>query len=471
MDEGRWQDAERAWRAILARRREHPQALRGLAEVALETGRPAMAAELLAYGADLEPDDAETRYRLAQALRRCGRADEAELAIDTALALGPARAAWHNERGLLLAGQGRLAEAEASFRQALACDADFADAHFHLAGLKRFSADDPDLRALEALDARRKTLDGPQRMALDFALGKARDDIGDFARAFEALQRANAMVRAQRPCDHAAMTARLARCRELFTAARVEALREAGHDSPVPVFIVGLPRSGSTLLEHRLAAHSRVASAGEGPWLSQSLQAVCADSGGDPLAAFERLDGEGLRRLGEDYVARLAAVAGPAERVLDKTLLNFLHLGLPALALPRAVFLHVRRDPLDTGLSIYQQYFTEGLNFAFDLRDIGRFTRLYREHMALWRALFPGRIVDVDYEALVADTAGVMGRVVEAVGLAWEEACIGGESSGRFNTASKAQVARPVYRSSVGRWRNYAQWLMPLREMLEDDAE
>lgn len=237
----------------------------------------------------------------------------------------------HNELGLLFAFQGRQAEAEAAFRRAIDLNDRYVEAHYNLAGLKRFSTDDPDLQALLTLETRRDSLSPRERVALDFALGKAWDDCGDYERAFVALVRGNRAVRAERSYDHAAMEAAFERCCAVFTPERVERLSGRGSTSAVPLVIVGMPRSGSTLLEHRLAAHRQVASAGEGPWLLHSLQ-TCQ--------------------------------AGRQERMIDKTLLNFLHLGLLALMLPHATLLHCRRHPLDTGLSIFQQYFTQGAEFC-----------------------------------------------------------------------------------------------------------
>jgi hypothetical protein len=253
-----------------------------------------------------------------------------------------------------------------------------------------------------------------------------------------------------------------------FTPEFFRQVEGVGLDPETPVFIVGMPRSGTTLVEQILSRHPQVFGAGElrdVDRLAEALTAPVEAVGGDSnvLAALARQKG---RDLAERHLHRLTRLGGAALRVIDKLPINFLHLGLIATLFPRARVLHCRRDRLDTCLSCYVQYF-HALNFTWDLEDLGKYHREYERLMAHWRTALPLRLLDVSYEELVSDQEAVSHRMIAFCGLDWDERCLAFHENPRpVHTMSMLQVRRPMYASSVGRWRRYEKQLEPLRKAL-----
>jgi hypothetical protein len=249
----------------------------------------------------------------------------------------------------------------------------------------------------------------------------------------------------------------------------------AGDPSQVPVLIVGMPRSGTTLIEQILASHPKVFGADELRDLGEVIAAHCDLA---PMPAvypecIRDMPGEVLGRIGAVYAARLRRRAPAVERITDKMPANLLHLGLVHLALPNARIVHVRRDPIDTCWSCYARLFGGEQPFAYDLGELGRYYRRYQALMAHWRAVLPpGAMLEVDYEQVVDDLEEQARRIVAYCGLEWDEACLRFyETKRQVHTSSAAQVRRPIYRSSIGRWRPYRQWLGPLLNELGSAAQ
>jgi hypothetical protein len=266
--------------------------------------------------------------------------------------------------------------------------------------------------------------------------------------------------------DEAAVLDALERTRKAFTAELMRANRGAGDPSSLPVFIFGMPRSGTTLVEQILASHPQVFGAGEIADFTQAiagLGGVAAQAQYSP-EALSRLPDEDLRRLGASYVERIRRLAPAAARIANKTPGNFHFAGLIHLALPNARLIHTRRDPVDTCLSCFQQMFPETLSYTFDLAELGRYYRAYEAVMAHWRAALPsGAMLEVQYEEVVADLEGQARRIVAHCGLEWDPRCLSFHETERpVRTASVMQVRQPIYTSSVGRWRAYEAFLGPL---------
>jgi hypothetical protein len=255
----------------------------------------------------------------------------------------------------------------------------------------------------------------------------------------------------------------MARVRAVFTADLLQQRGGAGEPSAVPVFILGMPRSGTTLVEQVLASHCQVFGAGE----RAELSAAVAAWAGFPEAVADADDAV-LRALGARHVAALRRLAPGALRITDKTPAHFLYIGLLRLVLPNARIIHVRRDPRDTCLSCFATPFTSGQPFAFDLAELGRYYRAYDALMAHWRALLPASaMLEVRYEDVVADLEGEARRIVGYCGLGWDESCLQFHRTRRVvRTASAAQVREPLYRGSIGRWRAYGEALRPLLDAL-----
>lgn len=320
--------------------------------------------------------------------------------------------------------------------------------------------------ALEQLAEQEAALAEDERPMLHFLLAKAYDDQRRCAESFAHLQKANAIKRRAIAYDEPREIGRMSAIAAAFTTERLQELRGSGHPCSVPVFILGMPRSGTTLVEQILASHPDVHGAGELNWLSELFQEGRAGSAFP--ADFDTLAPDRLRSLGEAYAARLCATAPGAARVTDKQPYNFLHIGLIYLALPDARIIHVTRDPLDTCFSCYSLMFGGDIGFAYDLGELGRYYRAYEALMAHWRRVMPQEaMLEVHYEDLVNDLPRYARRIVEYCGLEWNTQCLEFHKSNRaVATASLHQVRQPIYKSSIGRAQAYADYLGSLREAL-----
>ncbi len=325
------------------------------------------------------------------------------------------------------------------------------------------------MRHLEALLARNR-LSADDKKKLHFTLAKAFEEKADADAAFAHYRRGNELQRAafagqSLRFDAEAQDRLVARTEAVFTGQFFAERQSFGIASEAPVFVVGMPRSGTTLVEQIAASHPQVHGAGE-RWEMD----VAAHNLSDTLGAqapypenVAELDEATAARLGEAYLGRLREVAGDAERVIDKLPFNYLRLGLIAVLLPRARVIHCRRDVRDTCLSCYFQNFSIPYPWTTDLCEIGRYHRAYERLMAHWRSVLPRAMLEVDYEDLVADQEGQSRRIIDFLGLQWDPRCLDFHRTQRqVSTASAWQVRRPIYATSVGRWRAYERMLEPL---------
>ena len=424
---------------------------------------------------ELKSDYAKACNNLGNALRSLGRFDEALAAYDLAISGRTAgfEAALEN-KALLLKALGRLADSLQTTDQALAFDPNSVAAWHIRAQLKKFTPADAEIEAMEAvLAAREQRLCLEDRARLRFALGKACLDAGAAERAFAHLHQGNRLKRSALTYDAESTGRWILEIARTFTPELMARLAGAGDSTQAPVFIVGMPRSGTTLVEQILASHPEVYGAGELALLRDLVSGISVSEpkglAGYPqlLAQLEPWD---LAPLGREYAERLCALAPGRRRVVDKEPLNFLYCGLIHLILPNARIVHCRRNAMDTCLSCYTKPFVGELGFAYDLRELGHYYRHYEALMAHWRALLPpGRFIEVDYEALVEDLEGEGRRLVGFCGLEWNEACLAfHQRRGHILTASATQVREPLYRTSVGRWKPYARYLEPLLSALEE---
>ena len=461
----------------------------GRMEEALAGYRQAMA---------LQPNVAGHVHNCASVLYALDRLEEAVAGYDAAIALDPGFAPAHFGRGAALLALedsegalqsytraasirpahaeawahvaqtlgvlGRSAEAAAAAERALVADGCSADAWSIRARLKRFGPDDPDLGRMEAALAKVDDRRPEDRLNLEFALGKAWMEAGDAGRGFAHLERGNSLQRSLLEFDldeHLAVLTAVARS---FDAGTIRRLAGAGHPSDRPVFIIGMPRSGTTLIEQILASHPLVHGAGELPLVGQLAGRL--PRAGEGLA--EALTPDQLERMGAEYAGRLQALAPGAARVIDKLPGNFLFAGLIRLMLPKARIIHCARDPLDTCLSCYETKFAKGNPFTYDLHELGLHYRGYERLMQHWRTVLPAdRFIEVRYEEVVADLEGQARRLLAFCGLDWDEACLQFHKTGReVWTASAGQVRRPLYASSVRRAQAHTAYLGPLIKAL-----
>lgn len=410
---------------------------------------------------------------MAGALAEMGRHAEA---IALCRAASTAKPDFAQAMGVLapaLAEVGDIEEAVAACRQAIALDPRRPEPCFNLTQLTKISRGDPVLGALETMLPRAASFSPHEQCLLHFALAKVYDDIGERNRGFDHLLEGNAIKRRHITYNEASALGAMDRIREVFTVDLMAARRNLGDRSALPIFVVGMPRSGTTLVEQMLASHAAVFGAGERMELPQAVERLGGRIGAlsFPEAIWTVTDEE-LRQIGAAYVAALQPVAPDAARITDKMPVNFLFAGFIHLTLPNARIVHVMRDPVDTCLSCFSRLFFGEQRFAYDLGELGRFHRAYQRLMAHWREVLPASVLlEVQDESLVENFAAEARRVVAHCGLPWDDACLEFYKVSRpVHTASVAQVRQPIYRSSIGRWRPDAALLRPLLEALGVDT-
>ena len=421
----------------------------------------------------IKPDYAEAHTHLGGALHRLDLAEDASAHCRRSIALNPNYADAHYGLGIALEALGRSDEARGAFEMAAQLAPRRAQFHLALALSGRFSAGDARLAAIEALMRDQASLSAEDRICLHFALGKALADLEQYEPSFRHFLEGNALKRRQTAYDEAATLRLFERIQAVFTRELMRAKRGGGDHSPAPVFVLGMPRSGTTLVEQILASHSKVFGAGEleefGKAVASSVQANGASATFPEIVPA--MSAEQLRQLGGCYLDAIGAAARPAERIVDKLPLNFAFVGLIHLALPNARIIWARRDPIDTCVSCFSTLFGGDQPHTYELGELGRYHRAYEVLMEHWRRVLPeGVLLEVQYEDVVEDLEGQARRMVKHCGLEWEEACLTFHETQRpVRTASVAQVRQPIYRSSVGRWRPYKHLLQPLLQALDTE--
>jgi tetratricopeptide (TPR) repeat protein len=419
-----------------------------------QTGRAAQAFRRAAASA---PKTTLGRIAAARALLAENRDAEAVKTLRQALALDKTNAAALELLGNTLADAGRFEEARDLLCRAVACDPSRAGSYYDVVRCRRMGSDDAPLIERIRAAADWPGLQPAQRSRVHLALGKAADDLGDPQSAMRHFDAAEAWRNQAAPFDAGSFLARVERM-----AARFPASAPADGGDPTPILVLGLPRSGTTLVEQILCTHPDVAGGGELPfWGERGLAWEQAGAPG-PDAAF-------LAGLAADYLGVLRTIDPRAPRVTDKMPLNFQWAGLINAALPGATIVHCRRSPIDTALSIHQTHFNVRMAFPTGGEALVVYMRAYERLMAHWRGVLPpARLIEVDYERLTEDPRTVIAWLLEACGLPWNDACLHPERNARpVKTPSKFQARQPITGASVGRWKAYEPWLGPLRALLD----
>jgi len=419
----------------------------------------------------LDPTHANAHNNLGASLHLLDRHDQAIDCYRRALALNPRYPDAYRNLGNALQAVGQIDDARRAYEAAIDLAPKNAAPYLGLADCKRFTKGDPHLMAMEALAREADRLPEGEQINVHFALAKALADIGEHARSFAELLTGNALKRRTLYYDETATLGEFERVREVFSPALIGDGRGAGEPSAAPVFVIGMPRSGTTLIEQILASHPQVFGVGERADFRQAVDAVVprrADGLPGYPEGVRALTPRQMRQIGVRYVASIRRNVAGAGRIVNKMPTNFLFAGLIARALPNARIIHARRDPVDTCLSCLSKIFSGDLPFTYDPGELGRYYRAYDALMQHWReALPPGTMIEVDYEHLVDDLENQARRLIAHCGLEWSPACLSFHTTERVvATASAAQVRQPIYRSSVGRWRAYGEALRPLLDAL-----
>ena len=419
-----------------------------------------------------EPENADHHFHLASTLRNSEQTAAALEAFAAAIAIKPDHADAHFGKGNLYEMMGDFASARACYDRVLEINPDHFEVYVRLADMNQsLDESDPVIAKLEA-GADAAEVSAENKSVMLFAAAKIRHREKRYDDAFGYYLRANTAMKEKYPCDREAMVAYFDELISSFTSDVFEGVADAGNPSEAPVFVVGMPRSGTTLTEQILSSHPRAAGAGELIKMDLIAGTLGSIKDGDLIYPRDvaRIAPEHLDVLGQEYYSELCAKAGTdAARIIDKYVFNFLNLGLIAFLFPKASIIHCRRDPMDCSLSCFFQNFSGTVKnpFWFDLEDIGVYYRQHDRLMDHWRSVLPMPIHDVVYEELIADQETVSRRMVDFIGLDWDDACLNFHENDRaVNTASVWQVRQPVYKSSAGRWRHYEDHLDPLKRGL-----
>ncbi|MCX4172122.1 MULTISPECIES: tetratricopeptide repeat-containing sulfotransferase family protein [Paraburkholderia] len=425
-------------------------------------------------GIGLDSRNTDLRHGLGWSLEQMHRLEQAVDAYREAVRLNPKADGSYNNMGNCLQALGRFDESHEAYRRAIEAAPQVPLYYRNFVQSKRLGADDPVFAALEQLVGDAASLTPANQAEIHFAYGQALSDVGRNDASFDHFLKGNALHRAGVRYDEAASLGLFAHLPELLTSEVLAAKHGLGDASDAPIFIVGMPRSGSTLIEQILASHPQVFGAGERTEFGAALVNCIGRDLDDPLRIdIEALQGIGpaqLRTLGADYLHRIrtslpemqTATPGYA-RFTDKYPFNFINVGLIHLALPKARFIHSSRSPLQSCLSIFARIFHD-VPFSYDLGELGRYYRAYDALMVHWQRVLPeGTMIEVKYEELIEDFEGNVRRLLAHCGLDWDERCLAFHQTTRqVNTASAAQVRRPLYKTSLQRWQPQQALLQPL---------
>jgi tetratricopeptide (TPR) repeat protein len=494
---GQTAEAVASYRQALKLNPGYVEALNNLAVVLPELGERREAVALLNRAIELDPKRAQTHVQLGNLLFESRRIEDAEAHYRRALLIDPRNALAHADLGAALRMQGKITEAESSceaalredpkcvaalwllgelctdrghfqeatdyFERVIAIDAEYAFAYYSVAMNRKMTREDSAwLQGVESLLAKSQPL--RHEISLRYALGKYFDDLRQYDQAFSSYRAANELTkRYGNDYDPAETSKRIDEVIRSFDAASIRRYQSLGNPSERPVFIVGMPRSGTSLTEQILASHPAAFGAGELRFWQVAFSAY---------EAAEMKDQSGARlipAMARSYLERLSALSANAQRVVDKMPHNFINLGLICAAFPNARIIHVQRHPIDTCLSIYFQYFSHLHPYANDLRNLAHFYGEYTRLTAHWRStLASSELLEVPYEGLIEDQEGWTRRMLEFIGLPWDQQCLEFHRTDRtVITLSKWQVRQKIHSASAGRWRNYEKHIGPLLPLVE----
>jgi tetratricopeptide (TPR) repeat protein len=420
---------------------------------------------------ELAPRHGRALNNMGSALEKLDDKTAAAAAYRAAIEIDARHMEAHNNLGSILSHTGDIDGARACFETALALEPRSVVSNYNISALKRYIEADPAVAIVEGLAQTAASLPMTDRTRLMFTLGKIRDDLGQYDGAFAAFAEGNRLQASTLSFNESRAELQTRKIIERFDADLLAAHQGAGNPDPTPVFIVGMPRSGTTLTEQILASHAGAYGAGELKDLHQvvtEVAATCTPAGYPEMATT--LSAPILQSIGERYLASIRNIAPAAARVTDKMPGNFHYLGLIRLALPNAKIIHVVRDPMDSCLSCFTHLFNDTMEFAYDLGTLGRYYVRYMTLMQHWQRVLPkGFVLDVRYEDLVTDVEQQTRRMLDHIGLPWDDNCLEFYNNARpVRTASLAQVRRPIYRSSVAGWRRFEKHLAPLLDIVKD---
>jgi tetratricopeptide (TPR) repeat protein len=470
---GNTHDSERLLRHALKQTAHAPLARRGLSHTLLAAGRLPEAQTAIRELLKVEPENPQNWVALGSVYTRLLRQNDALAAYEEAARLNPTQVRLRLSIGHIHKTLGQRAQCEQAYHDCLRMDPGCGEAYWSLADLKTYIFADPEIAAMQELLAG-SAADDANKAQLHFALGRALEQRLQYGNAFAHYAAGNALRRATSPFDIAKFEAKSKRVTACFDAGFFRERAGAGCQDAAPIFIVGLPRSGSTLIEQILASHSCVEGTMELPNIVTMVREFDhRDAHGDGYPESVRaVSRESLAGLGRRYLDETRPIRAGQPRFIDKMPNNFSHVGLIHAILPQAALIDVRRHPMDSCFSAYKQYFAEGQSFSYDLEDLGRYYRCYLSLMDHWDEVLPGKVLHLQYEDLIRDPEMLIRRLLAHCGLPFESACLSFHETRRpVRTASSEQVRQPLYASGVGYWKHFGRELEPLRVSLGDCLE
>lgn len=416
----------------------------------------------------LKPEHGMAWNNMGTALEKQENRETAEKCYRRAVKINPDHIEAQSNLGKVLSELGKLDEARDCLGRVLAVKPDMVSALHSLSTLKKFSADDPQLATMESMLPRAQALDPTDRIRLLFAIGKARGDCGQHDKAFEAFRLGNRLKRLEVPSDEARAIEQTEQVLKYFDAELFSRHTDVGNTDTSPVFIVGMPRSGTTLTEQILCSHPQVYGAGELKDFNAAALAIGESSAGQSFSAsFSKMSAADFSLVGKHYIKAIRKLSHDAAFVTDKMPANFFYIGLIHLALPNAKIIHTLRDPMDVCLSNYIRLFNDTMDFTYELETLGRYYNRYIQLMEHWDKVLPSKVLHIRYEDTINDQEGQTRKLLDYLGLPWDDRCMDfHQNQRRVRTASIAQVRQPIYKSSIGNWKHYEQQLQPLMDII-----
>jgi len=471
-EQGKLDEAVACLRKALSLRPDYAEAYNNLGGILSDQDRPDEALACFRKALSLRPDYAEAHNNQGGILSDQGKPEEAIACYKMALTLKPDYTEALNNLGLLLSQLGRMDEAVTCFRKALNQKRNNTQAYKGLSILVKSTEADDVVRTMEDLYNQKEEISDADRIELGFALGKVFEDLGDYDKAFAFILEANQLKRGIYENSVQNDKDLFERIKKVFSPDFFASHPDSGNKDRTPIFVVGMPRSGTTLVEQILASHPSVFGAGELTILTELTNSLCT---GETLAPFPEclmdLDSGALEKMGADYVDKIRKHSSLATRITDKMPGNFLRIGLIKTILPEAKVIHCVRNPMDTCFSIFKNDFSKKHAYAYDMEELGRYYTFYSNLMAHWENVLPGFMHTLRYEEMVADQQKQTKSLLDFCGLPWADACLTFHKTERkVDTASLAQVRQPIYKDSVALWKRYEKHLEPLRKAIYGNA-